>query len=134
MKCQATYEIFLVDFLIYSFYFCAAAFVEFACVNYGAQCQAWLKANPGNASGSSYDVAKVQPDEGVYARGGMSPPASLARLRLARLTRRWTELCAKLVHLDVICRFAFPIVYGIYALHAFSGGLAIYMECANSAC
>ena len=153
--------IFLLDFLINSFYFCALAFLEFALLNYGMQCAAWLKEHPRPPPGAAYAEkasTKVQPMavEAASTAAGAAPgaaveawredgnvkgaapshatPASRAAAKWAELTRRWMEACAKLQHLDPICRVLFPIAYLIFALLSFSDGLESYAACAETRC
>lgn len=134
---EVTYDIFLIDFLIHSFYFCAAAFIEFALVNYGTQCAAWLKANPPKTAGTAY-TTKVRPsvmdDAGAPAPGAADdpPPAAPSPTMLAKLTRRWMTMCAALTNLDAICRVLFPLVYLSFTLYSFNGGLDAYLACART--
>jgi len=148
---SVTYSIFLVDFLVDSFYFCAFSFLEFACVNYGTQCHAWLKAHPRKEEpNATYRAtSKVQPEGGPASVSRVEPvddkepmdtataaarKPSRALLTLELLTSRWRLACAKLRHLDVVCRFCFPIAYIIFTAYKFGVALPQYESCADSKC
>ena len=162
---DVTYDIFLIDFLIHSFLFCAAAFLEFALLNYGMQCAAWVKANPAPKEEEKYaptSPSQVRPEDdavlnkvikfgeeeeangGAPATAGAAPPKPTAMaffmamlppapLR-AKMLRKWMTMCATFRHLDVICRFLYPIIYLSFTLHTFNSKLSDYKICAATSC
>ena len=146
---QVTYSIFLTDFLINSFFFCAAAFIEFALCHYGNTCAAWVKANPRpkvtpvSSTDDKEDATRAfeSPRE-MKTKEEAAPAAAAAKPKggggmkgmYDKAARRWVETCAHFVHLDVICRYVYPVAYLIFAIHEFGGGLAKYQACADSSC
>ena len=80
---------------------------------------------------------------GAPATAGAAPPkptamaffmAMLPPAPMRAMLRKWMTMCATFRHLDVICRFLYPIMYLSFTLHTFNSKLSDYKICAATSC